>query len=184
VVPYNDAFLLYVGIIGLGSYLVLDGLLRIDVHACRETFADVPRRSIGWYLVVTGTMFGAMWLAQNLSVLPGGIPEGLFVYDIPSTVHVLDLAFVLPTVIAAGVLTLRTHPAGIVLATVMLVKMVTLGLALLAMNIGTAIVGNSTNAGEIMTWATIAIVSTALVVLVFRRAGREPRRWQKESIWS
>lgn len=184
VVPYNDAFLLYVGIIGLGSYLVLDGLFRIDVHACRETFAAVPRRGIGWFLVVTGSMFGAMWLAQNLSVLPGGIPDGLFVYDVPSTVHVLDLAFVLPTVIAAGVLTLHTHPAGIVLATVVPVKMVTLGLALLAMNVGTAVAGNTTNPGEITTWATIATVSAALVVLVFHRAEREPRRWQKDSIWS
>lgn len=39
--------------------------------------------------------------------------------------HVLDLAFILPALIAAGVLLLRRHPAGGVLAVVVLVKMLT-----------------------------------------------------------
>ena len=36
--------------------------------------------------------------------IPGGLPAGRVTYDIASTVHVLDLAFVLPLRLATGVL--------------------------------------------------------------------------------
>ena len=183
VVPYNDAFLLYVAAIGLGSWLFLDGLLRIDVHAVRAGFADVPRRSTGWFLVVTGTFFAAMWLVQNLAVLPGGAPDGLFVYDIPSTVHVLDLAVILPMVICAGVLLLRRHPAGGVLAAVMLVKMVTLGLALLAMNAGLAAAGSTVDPGETTLWAAIVVVSSGFLAALLRRTDDPTSAWLRPTLW-
>lgn len=184
VVPYNDAFLLYVAAIGLGAYLLLEGLLRVDVHVLEATFARVPRRTIGWFLVVTGSAFAAMWLIQNLTVLPGGVPEGLFVYDVPSTVHVLDLAFILPAVIAAGALLLRGHPAGGVLAAVMLVKMVTLGLALLFMNGAMIVAGRTFNAAESATWTMIVVVSAVLLTWLFRRLGPTPRGWLRPSPWA
>lgn len=183
VVPYNNAFLLYVATIGLGSYLLLTGLLRIDVRALEPTFADVPRRGIGWFLIVTGAVFASLWLAENLSVLPGGVPERLFVYDIPSTVHVLDLAFVLPMVVGSGVMLLRRHPAGPVLAAVMLVKMITLGFALLFMNGGTAVAGNTINPGETAMWGTIVVVSGRLLADLFRRMGATPEGWLRPSLW-
>lgn len=175
VVPYNDAFLLYVAAIGLGSYLFFDGLIRTNVHALRDTFVRVPRRGIGWFLIATGALFGAMWLMQNLTVIPGGVPDGLFVYDIPSTVHVLDLAFMLPAAMAAGVLLLRGHPAGAVLAAVMLIHMVTLGLALLFMDGGTAVAGSTINAGETLTWATIVLVSGGFLLALFRAWAQRPQ---------
>lgn len=183
VVPYNDAFLLYVAAIGLGSYLFFDGLIRMNVHSLRDTFVHVPRRSIGWFLIATGALFGVMWLMQNLTVIPGGVPDGLFVYDIPSTVHVLDLAFMLPTVIAAGVLLLRGHPAGAVLAAVMLIHMVTLGLALLFMNGGTAVAGSTIDPGETLTWATIVLVSGGFLFALFRSMGTAPTGWLRPSMW-
>lgn len=183
VVPYNDAFLLYVAAVGLGAYLLLVGLLRIDVRALRSTFADVPRRGTGWFLVVTGVVFAGMWVAENLLALPGGVPDRLFVYDVPSTVHVLDLAFVLPAVIGSGVLLLRRHPAGPVLAAVMLVKMVTLGLALLFMNGGTAVAGSTINPGETAMWATIVVVSGGLLAWMLRRMGPVPDGWLRPSLW-
>lgn len=184
VVPYNDAFLLYVAAIGLGSYLFLDGLLRLDVPALEGTFAAVPRRVTGWFLIVIGSLFGAMWLAQNLAVIPGGIPDGLFVYDIPSTVHVLDLAFILPAVIAAGLLMLRGHPAGGVLAALVLVKMVTLGLALLLMNGGTIVAGRTFNPAETAMWGSIIVVSAVLAGSLLLRMRPAPERWSRPSLWA
>lgn len=183
VVPYNDAFLLYVAVIGLGSWLFADGLLRIDVHAVHDGFARVPRRAIGWFQVVTGTLFAAMWLVQNLAVVPGGVPDGLFVYDIPSTVHVLDLAYILPMLVAAGVLLLRHHPAGGVLAAVMLIKMLTLGLALLSMNAGLAAAGSTVNPGETAVWATIVLASGGFLTALLRRMEAPSTGWLRPSVW-
>ena len=183
VVPYNDAFLLYVAAIGLGFWGLLDGVIRTDVHVVHDAAHDLPRRGIGWFLVATGSLFALLWLAQNLAVLPGGIPDGLFVYDIPSTVHVLDLAIVLPAVIGAGVLLVGGHPAGPVLAAIMLVKMVTLGLALLAMSVGVAVAGGPANVAEVVAWSLIAGVASVLLVACSRRIGPLSGPWLHPRIW-
>lgn len=182
VVPYNDAFLLYVAAIGLGAWLLLDGLVRLDVGSLAPAVASIPRRGVGIFLVVTGSVFALLWVVQNLGA-PGGVPEGLFVYDVPSTVHVLDLGFVLPLVVASGVLLLRGHAAGPVLAAVLLVKMVTLGLALLAMNLGVLAAGGTMNAAETAMWLTIVVVSGGLLVRGSRQLGPVPDRWLRPTFW-
>lgn len=183
VVPHNDAFLLYVAAIGLGFYLLLDGLLRVDVHALRIAFTATPKRVVGWFLAVTGGLFVVMWLAMIVPTIPGGIPDGLFVYDVPSTVHVLDLAFVLPLLIGTGVGLLRGHVAAPLLAGVLLVKTVTLGLALLAMNLGAALLGGGLNPGEAVLWSVVIAGSAALLVWSGRRLGPLPSRWLRPSLW-
>ena len=183
VVPYNDAFLLYVAAIGLSFWALLDGAIRTDVHVIDAAAHDLPRRGVGWFLVVTGSLFALLWLVQNLSVVPGGVPEGLFVYDVPSTVHVLDLAFVLPVVIGAGVLLLRGHPAGPFLAAVVLVKMVTLGLALLAMAVGVAVAGGPANVAEVVSWSAIAIVASGVLAVCSRRLGPVDGPWLQPRVW-
>ena len=183
VVPYNDAFLLYVAAIGLAFWALLDGAIRIDVHVVAEAAHDLPRRGIGWFLVVTGSLFALLWLVQDLRVLPGGVPEGLFVYDVPSTVHVLDLAFVLPLVVGSGVLLLRDHPAGPTLAAVMLVKMVTLGLALLAMAVGVGVGGGQVNLAEVVTWSCIALVSAGVLAVCSRGLAPLAGPWLQPRVW-
>jgi hypothetical protein len=184
VVPYNDAFLAYVAAIGLGFYLLLDGLLRVDVQALRGAFSGLPKRATGWFLTVTGTLFVLLWLASIVPTIPGGVPDGLFVYDIPSTVHVLDLGFVLPLLIGTGVALLRDHVAAPLLAGMLLVKTVTLGLALLFMNAGAAVAGHGMNAAETVLWAAVVGLSGGLLAVSARGLGKVPERWLRPSLWA
>jgi hypothetical protein len=112
VAPYNDALLLYTAAIGLATYGLLNGLFRLDPDAVAVAFTEVPRRGVAVFLFVVGTLFATLWLVDILSVWPGGIPASLIVYDIPSTVHVLDLAIVLPLLFLTGVLLLRGAGPG------------------------------------------------------------------------
>jgi hypothetical protein len=59
VAPNNDAFLLYVTASGLSFYLLLDGLLRVDVHALRGTSQRAPKRGVGWFLSITASAAGS-----------------------------------------------------------------------------------------------------------------------------
>lgn len=183
VVPFNDMFLVYVAAIGLSGFGLLNGLFRIDAQALQGVFDHVPRRSAAWFLIAVGVLFVALWLLQIVPALPGGIPEGLFVYDIPSTVHVLDLGFALPLVIATGVLLLREHPIAPVLAALMLVKMLTLGLALVSMNLFIAHSGAGLNLGETALWAGIALISLVWLILGARRMRPATSRWLKPTAW-
>src|SRR5256885_9755807 len=46
--PYNDAFPAYVAVLGLSTYGLFDGLLRLDMDAVSPAFASVPRRTAAW----------------------------------------------------------------------------------------------------------------------------------------
>lgn len=183
VTPFNDVFLLYVAAIGLASYGVLNGLLRIDVTVAAAAFTKFPRRGLGAFLLVVGALFVTLWLAQILPAIPGELPEGLIVYDIPNTVHVLDLACVLPLMIATGVLLFRGHQVAPVLATLLLVKMTTVGLALMFMNGFVYAEGGQINVAEIAIWSVIVIAGGAWLVVVMRRIRRAPDGWLRPGLW-
>jgi hypothetical protein len=183
VTPFNDVFLLYVAAIGLASYGVLNGLLRIDVAIASAAFSEFPRRGLGAFLLAVGALFVTLWLAQILPAIPGELPEGLIVYDVPNTVHVLDLAFVLPLMIATGVLLFRGHQVATVLATLLLVKMTTVGLALIFMNAFVYAEGSQINVAETAIWGVIVVVGVAWLVVVMRRIRRAPDGWLRPGLW-
>jgi hypothetical protein len=184
VAPFNDVFLLYVAGIGLAGFGLLNGLVRIRAAAVADAFEEAPRRPIAWFLIVAGSLFALVWLSQVLAAIPGGVPEGLFTYDIPSMVHVLDLSLALPLVIGSGVLLLRRHPMGPVLAALMLCKIVTLGLALISMNAYVFVTGGSANLGETVVWAVMALVAGGALALGARRTGPVAGDWLRPTFWA
>ena len=183
VAPYNDALLLYIAAIGLGTYGLINGLVRLDAGAVAEAFADAPRRGAAWFLIVVAVLFASLWLVDILSVWPGGTPEHLFAYDLPSIVHVLDLGLVLPLVLLTGVLLLRGHPVAPVLAALVLVKTLTLGLALLSMNAFIAASGAAVDPGEPVLWSAVVAVTLAFLVVGARRMRPASAGWLRPGVW-
>ena len=183
VAPYNDALLLYIAAIGLATYGLINGLFRLDPSAVAAAFADVPRRGIAWFLIVVAGLFATLWLIDIVSVWPGGTPEDLFVYDIPSIVHVLDLAIVLPLLMLTGILLLRAHPVAPVLAAIVLTKTLTLGLALLSMNAFVAASGGVVDPAEPILWAAIVVVSLGWLIAGARRMRPAPPPWLRPGVW-
>ena len=178
--PYNDAFLSYVAIMGLASYGLLDGLLRLRVRIVADVFAAAPRRAAAWYLIVVAALFVGLWLAMIMPAIPGDQPpEGLF-YDLPSAVHILDLAYVLPLLLATGVLLLRGHAAGVALAGTLLSMKAVLSLALLSMSFAFL---DSPDLAEVGLWTVIGTVSIAWLVVGSRRSSRPHRPWLRGSLW-
>lgn len=183
VAPYNDALVLYIAAIGLSVYGFLDGLFRLDGHVVATAFADMPRRGVAWFLLVVGTLFATLWLTDILAVWPGGAPASLFVYDIPSTVHVLDLAIILPLLLLSGIWLLRGHPIAPVLAAIALVKMLTLGLALLSMS-GFVLASNGTvDPAEPVLWTVVVALAGAWLVRGARRMRPVEPPWLRASAW-
>jgi hypothetical protein len=184
VAPFNDVFLLYVAVIGLSTYGMFNGLVRIDIHAAAPAFTPVRTRALAYFLLVVGTLFVGLWLSQVIPAIPGGVPDGLFVYDIPSTVHVLDLAYVLPLILATGVLLLRGHRAAPVLAVLVLVKMLTLGLALLLMA-GFVVGGGGelSDPSEPYIWGAITVLGAGWLYALMRRVAPAPPGWLRPELW-
>lgn len=183
VAPYNDALLLYIAAIGLATFGLFDGLVRLSPSAFGAAFARLPRRPLGVFLVVVAVLFATLWLTTILSVWPGGVPDDLIVYDVPSAVHVLDLAFMLPAVGASGILLWRGHGIAPVLAVLVLFHMLTLGLALLSMNAFVAASGGTVDPSEPVLWGAITAISAAWLVVIARRYRPASGAWLRPRIW-
>jgi hypothetical protein len=132
------------------------------------------------FLAIVGCLFTALWLAMILPAIPGDLPAGRVTYDIASAVHVLDLAIVMPLIFATAWLTLRGRVIGVVLAAVLLTKMVTLGLALLAMNVA---FHDNPNPGEMALWVAVAGVATVALTRVLRAMEKPPEPWMRLRLW-
>lgn len=174
------AGLLYVAAVGLSSYGLLDGLVRLRMDVVSAAFERTPRRSAGVFLIVVGVLFTGLWLAMILPAVPGGLPAGRQTYDIASAVHILDLAFVLPLLLATGVMLWRGHVAGPALGAVLLCLKVTLALAMLSMNL--AFVAQP-GLGETALWAAIAVVAAGWLAVGARRMRPPDAPWLRPGFW-
>ena len=131
--------------------------------------------------VISGApVIATLALAMIVPAIPGGLPAGRQTYDIASAVHILDLAFVLPLLLTAGIMLWRGHVAGSALAGVLLCLKVTLALALLSMNL--AFVPRP-NPGETALWVTIAVIAAGWLAIGARRMRPSDAPWLRPSIW-
>jgi hypothetical protein len=134
-VKFNALFLVYVAVLGLSIYTLIGGLAAIDPARVKVLFGPrAPVRSTWIVLVAVSVLFYVQWLSEDLPAILGGkTPQSVLDAGLPtSPVHVLDMAVLLPAVLATGVLLARREAWGYYLAPVMLT-----GLVLLAMGIVT-----------------------------------------------
>jgi hypothetical protein len=156
---YNQLFLVYVILYSASIFAFLLSLHVIDVGALPDKFSPhFARRSIAWLVIGIGALLALLWLGRIVpALLTGAAPFGLESY---STLFVQsgDLGLVVPLAIVSGVLLLRRRPVGYLLASVLLIKGATLGLALIAMMFTQAAAGVAIAPVEVAFFGAVALV--------------------------
>jgi hypothetical protein len=157
---YNQLFLGYVALYSASLFAFILSLLTINLQRLPQHFAPTfARRIIAWLSMAIGGMLALLWLGRIIPALPSGTPPfGLESY---STLFVQagDLGLVVPLAIITGICLLRHQPVGYLLASVILVKGATLGLALIAMTISMAIAGIAIAPMEIVFFGIVTLFS-------------------------
>jgi hypothetical protein len=171
---HNELFLVYVAILSLSVWGLVAGLVEID--APRLATRAAPRlawRWIGSYFVVLAALFASLWLAEIVpALLRRQTPATVVAWGTPTNgVHVLDLAFVLPVLLWTGVRLWHHKRDSVVVAGVLLFKIVTLGLAILAMGVFQIRRGQHVDAGLMTIFAVMSVVSIAAAVHFTRAVG-------------
>jgi hypothetical protein len=155
---YNQLFLVYVVLYSASIFAFLLSLHTIDVSSLPSTFSPrFARRTIAWLVIGIGALLALLWLGRIVpALLTGAVPFGLDSY---STLFVQagDLGLVVPLAIVSGALLLRRRPVGYLLASVLLVKGATLGLALIAMSVSLAVAGVAIAPVEAAFFGTVAL---------------------------
>lgn len=188
--PLNPMFLVYLSILLLAAFATLDGLLRVDVHAVRPAFARAPRRATSWFLAFGGIGIGALWLSEIVAAWPDGLPPNIHLSELPNPTWVLDLAWVIPMCLAAAALLGRRHPAGPVVAAVMLVALLILSASMLLLTpfaLAADLDADPEVRAQIVAFTIVFTVlggaEAWLLARGSRRLGRVPSAWLRTGWW-
>jgi hypothetical protein len=122
-VHLNSLFLLYCATLGLALYSLIALTRSTAPEDVRMAFGPrVPRRVVAGFLVFVGVAFCGVWLAELVpAALSGEPPPSLVVTGLfTNPIHVIDLSFVLPLHLIAGIALWRRRALGFVLAPVLL----------------------------------------------------------------
>jgi hypothetical protein len=162
-VSFNPLFLVYVALFGLSIFAVLLAAARVDLPSlpahCAQGF---PRRGIIALCFGTAAFLAVAWLGRIVpDLFSGKPPYGLESYT-TLFIQVMDLGLVVPLAVLSGILLWKRTPLGYLLATALLIKGASLGLALAAMIVNAVKTGMDANPVETVVFVLLAAVMLLL----------------------
>ncbi len=165
---YNQLFLVYVALFSLSLYAFILSMMSFDLATLPAHFSGkLPRRGIAGMLIFTAAFLLLAWLGRIAATFnPGAIPaleNGASMF-----IQAMDLALIVPLCVLAAVLLVRRSAWGYLLASVGVLKFVTMGLAVSLMGLNQARVGAPVSAIELGVFPIITLLNLALAVLLLR----------------
>lgn len=180
----NPLFLLYVALFSLSLFAFVLSLISIDLKELPARFTrPLPHGVISGFLFFVGTILTFLWIGTLILpyIRTGQTPNDMEHYT-TLVIQALDLGLIVPTTILTGVLLLRRHALGYLLASVVLVKAFTMSAALISMMIGQMSAGVEVPAFVWVLFSLIGLVDAALMVVMLRSLGGIPATTQRAAI--
>jgi hypothetical protein len=171
---YNELFLVYVALFALSLFAFILSMLSFDLADLPRHFSErLPRRWIAGSLFTIGGFLLIAWLARIVPALLQSRDPALE-NTTTLVIQAMDLALIVPLAILSGALLLRRSPWGYLLASVFVMKTISLGLAISTMAITMALAGVPDSLLIVIPFLLITLVSLAMAVLLLRSADARP----------
>jgi len=173
-VNFNQYFLLYCLTLGLSLYAFILVFSDLKQQKVETWFAQAPVKLISVYLAFVALVFYVLWLKSLVpAILHNEIPKEVSDYHLlVNPVHVIDLVFALPGLLIGSVLIWHRKGMGFIIASLALVFMVILTLALAAMVLMLLVRGISEDFTVAIVFGVLSIASVSMLLLLFRKLVR------------
>ncbi len=174
-VHFGRLFLVYCAELGLTFYALTGLAVAFHDTDVSSWFSDrTPARLAGGFLILLAAVFYILWLSEDLpAIVAGTAPRSLTDAGLlTNPVHVIDLALVLPALLAAGISLLRRRSFGYWFAPIALSYIVLQALAIVGM---VAEMARQKAAGDMTAaWflGAIAIVAAAVLAALLAQLKR------------
>lgn len=166
---YNQFFLLYVTLFSLSLFAFIIALSGMDAELVSQQVSEgMPRRAIAVFLMLLAAFLGMAWLGRIVPPLLADTPPiGLEAYT-TLVIQALDLGIIVPASTITAVLLWQKRPWGYTLASVLIVKGLMMGAALIAMIISQIVAGMEVSPVEVIMFSGIALAALAFTIILFR----------------
>ncbi len=165
---YNALFLVYVALFSLSLYAFILSMMSFDLENLPRHFSErLARRWIAGLMFLVGGFLLIAWLGRIASpLLQGETP----VLENTTTlvIQAMDLGLIVPLAVLSGILLLRRSAWGYLLASVTLLKGVTLGLGVSAMAINMSLKGVPDSLGVMIPFLAITLINLLMAVLLLK----------------
>jgi hypothetical protein len=163
---YNKFFLVYVALFSLSLFAFIISMMSFDLKTLPAHFSEkFPRKSIAGLLFFAAAFLLLAWLGRIAPTLMND--EIPLLENVTSMfIQAMDLGLIVPLCLLAGVLLLRKEPWGYLLASVSLLKFLTLGIAVSLMSLNLARVGVPDSMPMMVIFLTLALANLVMVILL------------------
>lgn len=171
---YNRLFLVYVALFSLSLFAFIISMMSFDMKTLPKHFSEkLPRGWIAGLLFFAAAFLSLAWMGRIAATFaPNAIPA--LENTTSMFIQAMDLGLIVPLCILSGVLLLRRHAWGYLLASVGLMKFLTMGVAVSLMALNMARVGVPISAVELVVFPTIAIANLVMVALLIKNIQDTP----------
>jgi hypothetical protein len=165
---YNALFLVYVALFSLSLYAFILSMMSFDLNTLPARFSEkLPRGWMAGLLFFAAAFLALAWLGRIAATFtPGAVPA---LDNVTSMfIQAMDLSLIVPLCVLAGVLLLRRSAWGYLLASVGMLKFVTMGTAVSLMGLNLARMGVPVSVVELGVFPTITVINLVMVVILLR----------------
>ncbi|WP_247730578.1 hypothetical protein [Halovivax limisalsi] len=175
---FNELYLVYTTLLWLTLFSFVGGVARLDATALKRSIgAKSVRPYIGFHLLLS-LLIAFLWLSEILpATISGTTPPSIADAELPtSVIYSLDLGIIVPAFVLTAYWLWNRHPWGYVFTTILLVKIATLGGAVLAMAAFMIRDGASVPLAQIVIFGALTLISVFLMVRFLRSITPRPER--------
>ncbi len=170
-VPFGPLILLWVTVLGLSLFSLIGGVTAIDHKAVESAFTS--RRAVlvvAWFLLITAGLFYLLWLSEDVpALLSNKTPQSILDMAVPTNpVHILDLAFFLPGVIATGIMLMKRKSLAYTISPAFIVFLILTGIPILITPIVQTTLSGTAAWGVVPPIGTLTIILIVLLVWLLR----------------
>jgi len=165
---YNVLFLVYVALFSLSLFAFVLVMMSFDLATLPYRFSEkLPRGWIAGLLFFAAAFLSLAWLGRVAATFaPGAVPA--LENTTSMFIQVMDLGIIVPVCALSGVLLLRRQPWGYLLASVGLMKFLTLGIAVSLMGLNMARVGVPISPVELGIFLGMALAGVVMTAILLR----------------
>lgn len=165
---YNRLFLVYVALFSLSLFAFVLSMLSFDLQTLPQNFSKkLPRRWIAGLLFFAAAFLGLAWLGRIVATFSQDVIPALE-NTTSMFIQAMDLGIIMPTCILSGILLLRRSAWGYLLASVGMLKFLTLGIAVALMGLNMARVGVPISVIELGVFPAMALVNLVMTIILLR----------------
>jgi len=165
---FNALFVVYVALFTFSMYAFILCMMSFDLNDLPNHFSEkLPRGWIAALMFVVAGFFALAWLGRIFTALQEGAVPALE-NTTTMVIQFMDLGLIAPAAVLGGILLLRRSAWGYLLASVMLTKGATLGLAVSTMAINMARQGVPDSLGIMIPFLVITAATVFMTVILLK----------------